>query len=640
MSQTHEAALKVLKQYFGFDSFRPHQGFLIEQLLAGRDVLGVMPTGAGKSLIYQIPALLAEGTTIIISPLISLMKDQVDALRQAGVEAAFLNSSITVKAQNEILARVSNGTCKLLYVAPERLEDQRLLALCQKVPIPFVAVDEAHCISQWGNDFRPSYRRIAAFITSLPERPCVSAMTATATHQVREDIVSLLGMRRPVISVAGFDRKNLYLGVERPDPSKKQAKLLSLIKSRRGQNGIVYCSTRAAVEEVCELLLDEGLSATMYHAGLTDKERKHNQEDFLYDKKMIMVATNAFGMGIDKSNVSFVFHFNMPRDVESYYQEAGRAGRDGSPADCILIYNKKDVLTANYFAEKASEERLASGMDRRLSDDLYDRDLDRVRKMTAYCTTTDCLRSYILRYFGESDTPYRCEHCSSCGAENEMVDATVEAQKIISCVLRLEQRERAFGRVMIVDILRGSQAQAIMRQRLDTLSTYGIMKEVPGTFVHAVLDALVEDGSLFVSEGKYPVVSCTAKGRALLKSEEPFMIRVAKTKTRADIGIEGQVGAGRSKKPGGRKGRISVGVVGDAGEVDPELLARLKALRTRLAQEQNLPAYIVFPDSALLDMCHRMPRTVEEFLLVSGVGQRKAELYAQDFLACLNKQDA
>ncbi|MCL2332495.1 MAG: DNA helicase RecQ [Actinomycetia bacterium] len=622
-------AREILQTYFGYESFRPNQEVLVNHVLAGRDVLGVMPTGAGKSLIFQVPALMSEGTTIVISPLISLMKDQVDALWQAGVDAAFLNSSLMPDEQAQTVADVSAGRCRLLYVAPERLGDARFLELCQTLPIPLLAVDEAHCVSQWGNDFRPSYRAIAAFIEHLPQRPCVCALTATATGEVRDDVVSALRLRDPVVCVAGFDRANLYLGVLRPEPSRKKATLLRLVREREGRSGIIYCSTRAAVEELHDLLLDEGLSATLYHAGLSDFERKHNQDDFLFDRAQVMVATNAFGMGIDKSNVSFVLHYNMPRDLESYYQEAGRAGRDGSPADCIIIYNKKDVQTVSFFAEKAHEERTEAGMDPGLSDALLARDLERIRKMAAYCKTTDCLRSFILRYFGESDTPYRCEHCSSCGAESETLDVTVEAQKIISCVLRLDQRGRTLGRTMIVDILRGSEAQPLLQAGFDTLSTYGIMREVPKTLIHAVLDALIEAGCLRVAGAKFPVIVCAQAGREFLRRDEPFTLKVAKAKTRAEEVPAGPQGAS------GAAGKAAT-TKALARDVDPALFEKLRALRADIAREQGLPAYIVFHDSTLADMCAKHPRSTEEFLEVSGVGQKKAELYAEAFLACLN----
>jgi ATP-dependent DNA helicase RecQ len=509
--------------------------------------------------------------------------------------------------------------------------DPRFLELCKQICIPLLAVDEAHCVSQWGNDFRPSYKEIPLFIEQLPERPSVCALTATATGEVRDDIVQSLGLQDPFVCVAGFDRENLYLGVERPAPAQKRAKLLALVGQHEGQNGIVYCSTRKATDEVCQLLQDNGLSATQYHAGLGDALRKHNQDDFLFDRKAIMVATNAFGMGIDKSNISFVIHYNMPRDLESYYQEAGRAGRDGSPADCVLIYNKKDVQTVSFFAEKGHEERLASGMDRELSESLYARDLERVRKMASYCKTTDCLRSFILRYFGESDTPYRCEHCSSCEAESTTLDASLEAQKILSCVLRLEQRGRALGRVMIVDILRGSEAQNIRSSGFDSLSTYGIMREVPKPFVHAVLEALLDQGLLRVAEGKYPVISCTPQGRTFLKDGEDFTLKVATAKTQAEEEATTHSRGARSRGQGAsvedREERLRA--------VDQALFARLKALRAELARQQGLPAYVVFHDSTLIDMCERLPQTTEEFLMVSGVGQKKAELYAEAFLGCI-----
>jgi ATP-dependent DNA helicase RecQ len=556
------------------------------------------------------------------------MKDQVDALRQAGVEAAFLNSALSVGEREQVLEQVRRGDCTLLYVAPERLEDARFLELCAEISIPLVAVDEAHCVSQWGNDFRPSYKDIPNFIERLPKRPCVCALTATATDEVRDDITRSLRLCDPFVCVAGFDRPNLYLGVLQPKPADKQATLLAQVKKREGQSGIVYCSTRAATEEVCEALRNEGFSATLYHAGLNDLARKRNQDDFLFDCKLIMVATNAFGMGIDKSNISFVIHYNMPGDLESYYQEAGRAGRDGSPADCLLIYNKKDVQTANFFAEKSSEERLLKGMDPVLSEELYARDLERVRKMTAYCKTTDCLRSFVLRYFGETDTPYRCEHCSGCEAESEVVDATAEAQKILSCVLRLEQREKYMGRVMIIDILRGSESQNVLRFGFDSLSTYGIMKDVPRTFAHAVLEALIESGHLKVSDSKYPVVSCTQQGREFLKARESFTFKVAKAKTK--VVEESQERPSRGKTTGAKKAL--------AADVDQALLAKLKALRSNIAREQNIPAFIVFHDSTLIDMCAKLPKTREEFLTVSGVGEKKAELYAEAFLACLDER--
>lgn len=626
-------AEKALKDYFGFSEFRPHQKMLIERVLAGRDVLGVMPTGAGKSLVYQIPALVAGGTVIVVSPLISLMKDQVDALRQAGINAECLNSSLSTYEQSEVLSATEKGNYQLLYVAPERLEDPRFLATCRKLTIPLLAVDEAHCVSQWGKDFRPSYVGIAAFVKQLPTRPCVCALTATATIDVREDIMRALELQDPFVCVSGFNRANLYFGVERPEPSKKKACLLRLLQGRKQQSGIVYCSTRKAVDEVYELLNDHGYQASRYHAGLADLVRKRNQEDFLFDRTPIMVATNAFGMGIDKSNVSFVIHYNMARDVESYYQEAGRAGRDGSPADCILIYNKKDVQTANYFVELGQEERLAQGMAAALSDQLYKRDADRVRRMTAYCTTSDCLRSYILKYFGERDAAFRCEHCSSCKAENEIIDATIEAQKIISCVMRLEQRGRVIGRNAVIDILRGSESQKILQPGFDSLSTYGIMEETPKHLIHQVMDALVAEGQLAISEGKYPVVSCTPEGREFITERARFSIKVAKEPPKKEAPIKAGMGNSTGSSPTGKTRKASTNFA--EVDIDDNLFERLKALRREKANEQKTASFIVFHDSTLRDMCVKLPRSEAEFLEVSGVGKLKAERYAEDFLACI-----
>ena len=617
---------QALKQYFGYDSFRPHQGELIEQVLAGRDVLGVMPTGAGKSLIYQIPAMVFEGTSIVISPLIALMKDQVDALTLSGVSAVFINSSQNISEQEAAFNIVADGNCKLLYVAPERLNDKRFVQLCQSLTIPLVAVDEAHCVSQWGNDFRKSYKDIPAFINLLPTRPVVCALTATATYEVREDITVSLRQQNPHVRVAGFDRSNLYLGVVRPDPNRKMDCLLDLVRKRASaqQTGIVYCSTRQATEEVFAALTDEGFGTAKYHAGMSDAARKRNQDDFVYDRSHIMVATNAFGMGIDKSNISFVIHYNMPRDLESYYQEAGRAGRDGSAADCILIYNKKDQQTVKYFAEQGQIYRSNQGYEPELSAALYLRDLERVRKMTAYCTTSDCLRSFVLRYFGESDSPYRCENCSSCAATTETRDVTLEAQKIASCVYRLQQRGRTMGRVMVVDILRGSTNQRVKQLRFDQLTTYGIMTDVSTNFALAIMDALIDAGHLQLSNERYPVVSITSQGVNFLQQRDSFSIKVATAKSQ-DV-----------EKTSRAASRTVTAVASTAAVIDQQLLAKLKALRTEIAREQQLPAFIVFHDSTLVDMCAKMPKTVEEFLTVSGVGAKKAELYAQQFLICLN----
>lgn len=672
-----EQAGKVLKEYFGHEAFRPNQRELIERVLAHRDALAVMPTGAGKSLVYQVPALVLDGLAIVISPLISLMKDQVNALNQAGVNAAFLNSSLAPHEQSEVLEYAASGSCKLLYVAPERLDAPRFAALCKTTKISLVAVDEAHCVSQWGQDFRPSYLRIAGFIESLPVRPAVCALTATATPEVQSDILKALRLVDPLVLVSGFDRPNLYFGVERPEPKAKRACLLRLVRERKNQSGIVYCSTRAAVEEVCDLLCENGVSATRYHAGLSAAERHGNQEDFLFDRAPVMVATNAFGMGIDKSNVSFVIHYNMPSDIESYYQEAGRAGRDGSPADCILIYNKKDVQTRQFLIDKSYEERTAedagnadepwiyenedaswyesedeysevfdagsdwhpgfepasadasrdaaieSAANSEASHILYERDCERLRQMVFYSTTTDCLRSFILQYFGQIDTAFRCEHCSNCSTDYEVEDVTVEAQKIVSCVLRLAQRNRQAGKALIVDILRGSKAERVLAQGYDGLSTYGIMDTVPAKRVRYVLDALVSEGMLVQTGGSYPVVEATGKGAAFLKDRLPFEIKVPKRLPKEEAAIGG--GMARGSKPSA------------ASVSDSALFEKLKAVRFKLASEAGVPAYIVFANATLADMCEKQPTTEGDLLAVSGVGQVKAERYGAAFLEAIRE---
>ena len=435
-------AQDILKQYFGYDSFRPGQDELVRAILSGRDTLGIMPTGAGKSICYQVPAMLFPGLTLVISPLISLMKDQVGALVEAGVPAACINSAMSAEEFRDALYFAGRGQYKLLYVAPERLTAPSFLEFAKRVPISMVTVDEAHCISQWGQDFRPSYLKILDFLAELPERPLVSAFTATATAEVRDDIVQALGLHEPFIKTTGFDRPNLYFAVEQP--TSKGMKLLQLLNERKDKSGIVYCSTRKNVEEICDLLLSRGLPATRYHAGLDPDERRENQDDFLYDRKTIMVATNAFGMGIDKSNVSFVIHYNMPKNMESYYQEAGRAGRDGQPADCILLYSGQDVRMAEFLIER-SHETEDETIDETTRQQLIARDRERLKQMTFYCTTTECLRHYILRYFGEN-SPLSCGHCSSCDTNFEEVDATMDARKILSCVYRLDERGRAFGK--------------------------------------------------------------------------------------------------------------------------------------------------------------------------------------------------
>ena len=616
----------ILRQTFGYESFRPHQQGIVEAALAGKDVLAVMPTSAGKSICYQVPAIaLAErtgGLTVVVSPLISLMADQVGALRQYGVAASCLNSTLTGAEQADVLHGIAAGALTLVYVAPERLDDPALLTVAAERGVALLAVDEAHCISQWGNDFRPSYQRIIEFIDALPARPPVMALTATATKAVRDDIARSLGLRDPHSVLASFDRPNLKFLVERPATRKaKDARVASFILEREEQSGIVYCSSRRAVEELCDLLRRRGIPATRYHAGLSAAEREQNQADFLYDRARVMVATNAFGMGIDKSNVNYIVHYNIPSCLENYYQEAGRAGRDGTPAECLLLYSPGDVHTQEYLIGQTTRDDL--GPDELA--ELRRRDEERLRQMVFYATTTECLRARILRYFGETAPAY-CGNCSNCLADFEEVDVTVDALKVVSCVARLAQRGRSVGASTIVDILRGSRAQRIAERGYDRLSTYGIMSDVPVPRIRQVIDELVVRGLLCKAAGDYPTLSLTEGGVAFMRSRlvegEPLVLKVAHGKPRA------------ARKAGGRAGGAAG--VGSVPEVtDQQLFQRLVNLRGELARKQQVPTYFIFTNATLADMCAKHPRTPEEFLEVSGVGAKKAEAYGEAFLAVL-----
>jgi ATP-dependent DNA helicase RecQ len=498
----------VLREKFGLQEFRQGQEEVIDAILAGIDVLAVMPTGAGKSLCYQIPALLLPGITIVISPLISLMKDQVNALMEAGCPAAFINSSLSAHEYSQTLDEVFSGKIKLLYIAPERLQKNEVSTVAANGNIPLVVVDEAHCISQWGHDFRTSYLQIAHFIKSIDSRPVVAAFTATATVKVRDDIHKFLALKNPFAMNTGFDRPNLFFGVQKPKD--KDTALLECLGTRRNVSGIIYCATRKAVEEVCILLVHKGYAATRYHAGLEDAERRKNQDDFIFDRKTVMVATNAFGMGIDKPNVSYVIHYNMPKNIESYYQEAGRAGRDGAPADCILFYNGRDVRISQYLITHNED---GSATDPKLEA----HNLELLKLMTFYATGNDCLRHRLLSYFGEQ-SPASCGHCSNCQTEYEETDITIEAQKIVSCVYRLKQRNRSFGKTVIIDILRGAKTDKITRFSLDTLSTWGLLSDTHPHRIRLILDFLIDKGYLIVEESEYPVVTL-GRARDLLLGE-------------------------------------------------------------------------------------------------------------------------
>ena len=595
----------ILRNYFGHSTFRNGQETLIDGILSRRDVLGIMPTGAGKSMCYQVPAMLLEGVTVVISPLISLMKDQVTALTEAGINAACINSSLTMEEYSDFFRRAYSGQLKLIYAAPERLDTEEFLKLANTVNISMVTVDEAHCVSQWGQDFRPSYLRISEFIEKLPYRPIISAFTATATGEVREDISRLLKLQSPVEVVTGFDRKNLYFGVI--SPQNKYSKLVELLKNYPDKCGIVYCLSRKNVEEVCEKLNNDGFSASRYHAGLSPEERKQNQEDFIYDRRQIMVATNAFGMGIDKSDVRFVIHYNMPKNIESYYQEAGRAGRDGEPADCILLYSGQDVRTNQFLIEKSREEN--TELSENQAEIVYRKDMDRLKYMTFYSTLTTCLRSYMLQYFGERASD-ECGNCSSCLGEFEIRDITVDAQKIISCVYRVHQRGRDYGKTMIAEILKGSSNERLFSLGLNTLSTYGIMSESLGRVIRSEIDYLIQEDYLLATEEEFPVLRLTAKSADILKGNTTLTMRMPKA-----LPKKSKTNYDREKEYYAESG----------------LYAELKNLRKELAAEEKVPAYIVFSDATLRDMCRKLPTYIGRFYEVSGVGKRKAEKYGEQF---------
>ncbi len=600
----------ALSQYFGHKAFRPGQESMIDALLSGRDALGVMPTGAGKSMCYQIPAVLLPGLTLVISPLISLMKDQVSALQQVGISAACLNSSLDYEQQREVFRRTARGEIKLLYVAPERLESEGFLRLMEMVNLSLVAVDEAHCVSQWGQDFRPSYLKIPEFIRSLPVRVPVGAFTATATSVVRRDIAQLLELREPETVVTGFDRPNLYFEVVHPQS--RRSYLRDLLALRRDRSGIVYCSTRSAVEKVCEDLLNHGFSATRYHAGLEDRERRQNQEDFVHDRCRIMVATNAFGMGIDKSNVSFVIHHNMPKDLESYYQEAGRAGRDGESAECILLYSGSDIYTAKFLIEN-SEDNDALTEEQRMT--IRQRDMARLDSMIGYCTTTRCLRSYILDYFGET-SPENCGNCGHCSGGYRDVDITIPAQKILSCVARVNRLGNGgIGITQCIRVLRGSHDMQVLTRSLDKLPTYGIMRDTDTHTLRAYINYLVSAGYLNKTEGEYPVLELTQQsGNVLFRGEKVSMRMRPMPDTQKSAPA-----APYEEQP----------------EVNEELLERLKGVRLSIAQTTGVPAYVVFSNATLTAMAQMRPESLEEFMSVPGVGETKAKRYGKKFLRAI-----
>jgi len=606
---------RFLKHYFGHDAFRDGQEPLIDAIMADRDTLGVMPTGAGKSVCYQLPAVMLPGTTLVVSPLISLMKDQVAALTAMGIPAACINSMLTSEEYIEVLRQAGHGDYKILYVAPERLMTAGFQRLCQSLSVPLVAVDEAHCVSQWGQDFRPSYLDIAGFIEGLPQRPVVGAFTATATDVVKSDIIKLLALRDPFCVTTGFDRPNLYFDVK--TPRDKFGWVLDYVRRHEKQAGIVYCATRKAVDQTCQKLVQHGISATRYHAGLSDDDRRRNQEDFVYDRRRVMVATNAFGMGIDKSNISLVLHYNMPKNIESYYQEAGRAGRDGSAAQCVLLFSAGDVQTAKYLINASSENEALSEAERQ---EVRRLDMERLRQMTDYCKTSGCYRHFLLRYFGELG-PKRCENCGNCTAKTHQTDITVQAQKILSGVARVERRfPGGLGTTLIVRMLHGSREQRVQQLGLDDLSTYGIMRDTNRMKIREYIDVLVEQGYLTQTTGSFPVLQTTNRAWEVLRGGT----RVTYTK--------------REEQPEPTSRRRTP----ERRAVAPEdsLFETLRRLRAELAKTEGVPAYVVFSNATLADMAVKRPADMVDFMDVSGVGEYKATRYGRAFLVAIQNWES
>lgn len=639
----HQAALEALTRYFGYDSFRPGQQGIVEALLAGRDVLGVMPTGAGKSVCYQIPAALSPGVTLVISPLISLMRDQVDALNDLGLPAAFINTTQTPDEQAMVFAQAAAGQIKLLYVAPERLETGRFRDFAARTPISLIAVDEAHCVSQWGQDFRSSYLGIGDFIAGLPQRPPVGAFTATATERVRRDIVGLLGLRNPAVTVTGFDRPNLYFDVVKLETKYKAAWVARYVADHPDESGIVYCATRKTTEALTDTLNQMGHPAVAYHGGMSPGAREAAQRDFITDKVPVVVATNAFGMGIDKSNVRYVIHHNLPESIEAYYQEAGRAGRDGEPSRCTLLWNESDIVTRRRLLDNDYENERLTPEEQEIVRQSKRRLLD---GMVGYCRTTDCLHRYMTRYFSQELSPNagstagediaadssqsgKCGACSNCESTFETIDVTRVAQAISRCVHDVGQR---VGSGKIVKILRGSRAQDLAWLNPERMPTFGMLKDVNEARVRDVLSQMATDGYLSIAEGRMPIVMFGARAAETAAPDFHYEIKRVERKSEA---------AGSGRSGGVADTADSANVPGDAlGSYIPDddeesLFQKLRELRRTIAQEIGKPPYIVFSDKTLRDMARIKPVTNAQFLAVNGVGQHKLDLYGQRFMQAI-----
>ena len=589
----------ILKTYFGYDEFRNGQDKLIESIIEGRDALGIMPTGGGKSICYQLPAIALDGITIVISPLISLMKDQVDSLNELGINAAFINSTLDNDEFLQILEGIRANSYKIVYVAPERLNTDSFINLVKDIRISLVAVDEAHCISQWGHDFRPSYLEIPRFINSLKQRPAVAAFTATATKEIIKEIKRLIGLRNPIEVTTGFDRPNLYYQVLKVS-NKSKFLIEYLNENFKTESGIVYCATRKSVESLVKILNDKGFSAVGYHGGMNSEERQNNQDEFILGNKRLIVATNAFGMGIDKPDVRFVIHYNMPKNMEAYYQEAGRAGRDGEKSDCILLYSASDIVKQKLMIQN-------DDIDPKRQEMLY----KNLQYLVNYCNTNDCLRNQILNYFDEDSASDKCKNCSNCIDSSEMIDITLEAQKILSCIYRVNQR---YGANMVIQVLRGSKNKKVLEARLDNVSTYGIMKEYSDSAISEIIMTLVSSGYIHMTHDKYPVLKLTSKSADVLSG---------KTKLHHKKHL-------LQKKD--EKEKASKSIKGGNIDFDIELFEKLKQYRYKIAQEKGLPPYVIFHDIALKEMAAYLPVNKESFLEIKGVGEKKYENYGEGFI--------